>query len=163
MPPRGWVRSGFEQVRAGCEGRPRTRLFSERRVAQVTSKRSAFITLVHAATKSFTNFSFASVHAYTSAKARSCECEPKIRSTRVPVHLTWFVFRSRPSYTPPEPLDGCHWVLISSRLTKKSFVSVSGRLVKTPYVDFPAFAPRTRRPPTRTIISGAVSLSNCAR
>ena len=51
---------------------------------------------------------------------------------------------------------------MSSRLTKKSLVSVSGRLVKTPCVDFPAFAPRTRRPPTRTVISGAVSLSNCA-
>ena len=32
-------------------------------VAQATSKRSAFITLVHAATKSFTNFSFESAHA----------------------------------------------------------------------------------------------------
>ena len=29
--------------------------------------------------------------------ARSCECEPKIRSTRVPVHLTALVLRSRPS------------------------------------------------------------------
>ena len=35
------------------------------------------------------------------------------------------------------PLDGCHCVAISSRLTKKSLVSVSGRLVKTPCVDLP--------------------------
>src|SRR5215211_9221188 len=98
------------------------------------SKRSRFITLVHAATKSFANFCFASAHAYTSAKARSWECEPKIRSTRVPVHLTAFVFRSRPSYTPSEPA-GCHCVLMSSRLTKKSFVSSPGRLVKTPCLD----------------------------
>src|SRR5436190_18192146 len=97
---------------------------------QTRSKRSRFITLVHAATKSFTNFSFESAHAYTSARARTCECEPKIRSTRVPVHLTAFDLRSRPSYTPSEPA-GCHCVLMSSRLTKKSFVSVSGFLVKT--------------------------------
>ena len=64
---------------------------------QARSKRSPFITLVHAATKSFANFSLESAHPYTSAKARKCECEPKIRSTRVPVHLTSFVFRSRPS------------------------------------------------------------------
>src|SRR5207249_4381223 len=133
------------------------------RANQATSKRSLSMTLAHAATKSFANFSPESEHAYTSARARSCECEPKIRSTRVPVHLTLFVFRSRPSYTPSEPADGCHCVLMSSRLTKKSFVSVSGRLVKTPRVDFPGFAPSTRRPPTRTVISGAVSVSNWAR
>jgi hypothetical protein len=62
-----------------------------------SSKRSWFMTLLHAAAKSFTNFSFESAQAYTSARARSCECEPKIRSTRVAVHLTWFVLRSRPS------------------------------------------------------------------
>src|SRR5476649_2754121 len=49
---------------------------------------------------------------------------------------------------------------MSSRLTKKSFVSVSGRLVKTPCADCPVFAFSTRRPPTRTVISGAVSVSN---
>src|SRR2546421_6925050 len=130
---------------------------------QARSKRSRSITLVHAATKSFTNFSFESAHAYTSAKARSCECDPKIKSTRVPVHLSSFVLRSRPSYTPSEPAEGCHCVPISSRLTKKSFVSVSSRLVNTPCVDFAALTPRTRRPPTRTDISGAVSVSSCAR
>ncbi len=53
----------------------------------------------------------------------------------MPVHLTSFVFRSRPSYTPSAPADGCHCVRMSRRLTKKSFVSVSGRLVKTPCLD----------------------------
>src|SRR5271163_72375 len=91
--------------------------------AQLRSKRSRFITLFHAATKSFTNFSFESEHAYTSASARSSEFDPKIRSARVPCHLTTFVFRSRPSYTPEEPLDkGCHSVLMSRRLVKKSLV-----------------------------------------
>jgi hypothetical protein len=40
--------------------------------------------------------------------------------------------------------------------------AVHGRLVNTPCGDFPAFAPRTRKPPTRTLMSGAVSVSNCA-
>ena len=40
---------------------------------------------------------------------------------------TALVLRSRPSYTPSEPA-GCHSVLMSSRLTKKSLVSVSGLL-----------------------------------
>ena len=46
------------------------------------------MTFVQAATKSLTNFSFASSAAYTSATARSSEFEPKTRSTRLPVHLT---------------------------------------------------------------------------
>ena len=55
-----------------------------------------------------------------------------------------------------------HSVPMSSRLTKKSLVSVPGRSVKTPCGEPPALAPRTRRPPTRTVISGAVSVSSCA-
>ena len=39
---------------------------------------------------------------------------------------------------------------------------VSGRLVKAPCADSPVFVFCTRRPPTRTVISGAVSVSNCA-
>ena len=35
--------------------------------------------------------------------------------------------------------------------------------VKTPCLDLPVLAPSTRRPPRSTVISGAVSLSNCAR
>ena len=72
-----------------------------------------------------------------------------------------------PSYTPPEMpstvLEGSHFVFMSSRLTKKSFVSVSGRSVKTPCLVCPKFAPSARKPPTSTVISGAVSVSNCAR
>lgn len=55
------------------------------------------ITLFQAATKSFTNFFPPSFCAYTSAIARSCELEPKARSTRVAVHFTAPVFLSRPS------------------------------------------------------------------
>ena len=55
------------------------------------------MTLFQAATKSCTNLALASSHAYTSAKARNSEFEPKIRSTLVPVHFTLPVARSRPS------------------------------------------------------------------
>ena len=53
------------------------------------SKRSRFITLAHTATKSKTNFSSASALAYTSVRARSWAFEPKMRSTRGPVHLSF--------------------------------------------------------------------------
>ena len=59
------------------------------------SKRSASMTLVQAATKSWTNFSWASSLAYTSARARSCEFDPKMRSTGVAVHFRSPVARSR--------------------------------------------------------------------
>ena len=39
----------------------------------------------------------------------------------------------------------------------------SGRMdASQDQTDVESFAPRTRRPPTRTVISGAVSLSSCA-
>ena len=50
----------------------------------------------------------------------------------MPVHLSSPVARSRPSSTPSDVADFCHFVPMSSRFTKKSLVSVSGRLVKTP-------------------------------
>ncbi len=53
--------------------------------------------------------------------------------------------------------------VMSSRFTKKSLVNVSGRSVKTPCFDWPTLAFRTRMPPTSTVISGAVSVSSCAR
>ncbi len=62
-----------------------------------SSKRSRFITLSQAVTKSVTNFSFASALAYTSANALNSELEPKTKSTVVAVHLTSPVLRSRPS------------------------------------------------------------------
>src|ERR1700733_2585549 len=43
----------------------------------------------------------------------------------VAVRLTCLVLRSRPSYAPSQPAD-CHSVLMSSRLTKKSLVSLPG-------------------------------------
>jgi hypothetical protein len=58
---------------------------------------SRFITLFQVATKSFTNLSWASVLAYTSATALSSELEPNTRSARVPVHFTSPVVRSLPS------------------------------------------------------------------
>src|SRR5262249_58812138 len=60
-------------------------------------------------------------------------------------------------------VGGCHSVAMSSRLTKKSLVSFPGCLVKTPCLEPPALAPSTRRPPMRTVISGPVNRSNCAR
>ena len=52
---------------------------------QARSKRSTFMPLFQATTKSLTNFSFASSCLQISAIARSCELEPKVRSTRVAV------------------------------------------------------------------------------
>ncbi|SQA02555.1 Uncharacterised protein [Serratia marcescens] len=51
---------------------------------------------------------------------------------------------------------------MSSRLTKKSLVSACGRWVNTPCGVPPTLAPSTRSPPTSTVISGAVRVSNCA-
>jgi hypothetical protein len=58
----------------------------------------ASATFVHAATKSLKNFSFESWHAYTAANARSSECEPKVKSTRMPAisFLAW----ERRTFTP---------------------------------------------------------------
>ena len=62
-----------------------------------TSKRSRFITFTQAATKASTNACLASFSANASACARNCELEPNKRSTRVAVHLTSPVLRSRAS------------------------------------------------------------------
>jgi hypothetical protein len=72
------------------------------------SKRSSFITLLQAATKSLTNFCFASEEAQTSVKARSCECEPKIRSARVAVHLVRVLVQNLQVQLlrPPLPVGG---------------------------------------------------------
>ncbi len=66
-------------------------------LAQLLSKRSRFITLFHAATKSCTNFCCPSDEAYTSATARSSAFDPNTRSTGDAVHLSAPVLRSRPS------------------------------------------------------------------
>ena len=52
---------------------------------------------------------------------------------------------------------------ISVMLRKKSFVSLPGVSVKTPWQAEPCTAPRARRPPTSTVISGAVSVRSWAR
>ncbi len=82
------------------EGGPRGPLSSHAAMGYAyffTSKRSSPITFAQAFTKSFTNFSLLSCWAYTSAMARSCELLPKTRSTRVPVHFSSPLLRSRPS------------------------------------------------------------------
>src|SRR5580658_2773410 len=96
------------------------------------SKRSRFITLVQAATKSWTNLACASELPYTSERARSCALEPKIRSARVAVQRTSPVLRSRPSNALFASETAFHAVCMSSRLIKKSLVNASGFLVKTP-------------------------------
>jgi hypothetical protein len=48
-------------------------------------------------------------------------------------------------------------------LTKKSLLSVLRPVVNTPCFEPPWLAPSTRRPPTSTVISGALSESSCAR
>src|SRR5690606_37671952 len=126
--------------------------------AQTRSNRSRSMTWLHAATKSVTNLVLASSLAYTSATARSSEFEPNTRSARVPVQ--------RPSAETNRVLvssAGFHCVSLSSRLTKKSFVRVPTFSVRTPSEEPSQLAPRTRRPPTSTVISGAVRVSRLAR
>src|SRR4051794_5654760 len=83
--------------------------------------------------------------------ARSCECDPKTRSTDVAVHFDAPDDRSLPSYAPSVDTDVVQSVPPSSRLTKKSFVSTPGRSVSTPCVEPPWFAPSTRRPALATL------------
>ena len=105
-PHHQFTRAHADRARGGRAGvcvpvaatlRPKGRMKPAFREDQTRSNRSAFITLFHAAAKSFTNVSRASALPYTSAKARSWECDPKIRSTRVPVHFFSCVLRSTPS------------------------------------------------------------------
>ena len=131
---------------------------------QARSKRSAFITLIQAATKSRTNFCLRVVLSIDFGKCAQprVRSEDKIDAGGGPFHLRR-VARSRPSNTSLASETGFHSVPISTRFTKKSLVSVPGRSVKTPCRDGRWFAPSTRIPPTRTVISGAVSVSSCAR
>src|SRR6266542_7104448 len=99
------MRNGGEDVRADPGGAG-----SDFGCCQARSNRSAFITLAHAATKSCTNFSFASSLAYTSARARSSEFDPKTRSARLPVHLSSPVAAARPSNVFASPDVGFHVV-----------------------------------------------------
>ena len=85
------------------------------------------------------------------------------KSTVVAVHLTSPVAPSRPSYTFSAESDAFHSVLMSSRFTKKSLVSVSGRWVNAPCRDCLRLAFRARMPPMRTDISGGVRVNRLAR
>ena len=96
-------------------------------IDQARSKRSAFITLVQAATKSFTNFSFASARRVDLGEGAQLRvrAEDQVDARAGPLDrlrlaVAALVQRSSPA--------GCHSVPMSSRLTKKSFVSVPGLL-----------------------------------
>ena len=94
------------------------------------SNRSRFITLFQAATKS--RIDFLRVGASVDFRqGTKLGVRPEIRSTRVAVHLSSPVFRSRPQRVPPSPKPA-PTPYMSSKFTKKSLVSVSGRVVKTP-------------------------------
>ena len=86
-----------------------------------------------------------------------------MRSTRLAVHLASPFVRQRPANVSAAPDVGTHSVSMSSRFTKKSLVNVPGRLVSTPTLDCGVFALRARRPPTSTVISGALRVSRKAR
>jgi hypothetical protein len=79
----------IRQCSLGPDGHPRR--------GHARSKRSNIMTLSHAATKSRTNFSFASDAAYTSEMPRRTEFDPKTRSTAVAVREISLEPVSRPS------------------------------------------------------------------
>lgn len=60
-------------------------------------------------------------------RAGSREFDPKTKSTRVAVHLTSPVLRSRPANTSLPSKTVLHSLPMSSRFTKKLLVSASGR------------------------------------
>ena len=102
---------------------------------QARSNRSRFMTLSHAATKSRTNFCLRVV-----ARVDLCDrpelgvgAEDQVETAAGPLQL------ARPAVTALEGVLGlgvaCHAVPMSSRFTKKSLVSVSGRPVNTPRLD----------------------------
>src|SRR5690606_20024299 len=126
------------------------------------SKRSAFITLFHAFTKSLKNCSSASAQAYTSAIERSSACEPNTKSARVAVHFGVPVLRSLPKYTSLLSSIAFHWLSMVSRFTKKSLVNLPGRSVNTPCLDPSKLMLIERKPPNNTVISGAVKVNKCA-
>jgi hypothetical protein len=72
------------------------------------------------------------------------------RQGRAPLEL------ARRAITPFEHVLGV-------RSTKKSLVSTSGRLVKTPCFVCPTLVFKTRMSPASTVISSAVKVSSCAK
>lgn len=115
-----------------CRGRYKKNARREPGREDYRSKRSRFITLVQAATKSCTSFCCPSAQAYTSARARSTELEPNTRSTRVALYFASPVLRSLPVNSSALSSAAFQTVAISSRLTKKSLLSTPTRSVNTP-------------------------------
>ncbi len=86
--------------------------------------------------------------------------EDKVNDSAHPLDLARLPIT--PFHAPSEASHLRHFVPMSNRLTKKSLVRLSGRLVKSPRWDCPKLASRERMPPIRTVISGAVRVSSCA-
>ena len=126
------------------------------------SKRSRFITLVQAATKSWTNFSsrVGAAVDFRQGAELGVGAEDEIDSRAGPLHfagLAVAAFEQRRVFRGRLPL-GAHVEQVDEEVVGQR----SGRLVKTPCCVLPTLASRTRRPPISTVISGAVRVSNCA-
>ena len=96
------------------------------------------MTLSHAATKSLTNFS-CRVVARVDLRERAelgVRAEHEVDAAAGPFDLA-VVPRLRPSKVSAASDVGFHSVSMSSRFTKKSLVSVPGRLVNTPTIRLP--------------------------
>jgi hypothetical protein len=101
------------------------------------SKRSRFITLVHAATKSLEELSFGVLACVDFRQGSKLGVRTKDEVYAGAGPFEFAVARSRPSNMSCSSEVAFHVVSISSRFTKKSLVSVSGFLVKTPCWDCP--------------------------
>jgi hypothetical protein len=124
------------------------------------SKRSRFMTLFQAANEvALTNFCLRVRHWHKLPRWLEVASSNRTRDRLdVPVHLTSPVLRSRPSKKSriqPTSAIPCSCPAGSRR----SHWSTLRRFVKTPNWEVPTFALSTRRPPTSTVISGAVSVS----
>ena len=132
-------------------------------VYDCTSNLSRFITLVQAATKSFTNFSFASALAYTSAIARKLGvgAKYKVGTCGSPFWLTCFAVS-----TQVEFLVFTHCFPGSAHI-QQVYKKIVGQAPQVLSVNMPCFEPsklvfKARIPPINTVNSGTVSVSNCA-
>ena len=127
------------------------------------SKRSRFITFVQAATKSCTNFSRC-IRARVDlgqGPENGVRAEDQIDTRGGPQQFTCL------AVTPFEDVLGLRRRLPHRSHVEQVHEEVVGqslrRFVKTPCWVCPKLVDRARMPPTRTVISGAVSVSNCAR
>ena len=122
-----------------CSGRPPPGEAPGGR-AQGRSKRSRFMTLSHAATKSCTNFSLRVVAGVDLGDGSELGVRPEDEVDRGagPLELAGRAVAALVDVLGRE--DACHSVPMSSRFTKKSLVSVPGRSVKTPCLICPALA-----------------------